>query len=371
MNMNIPFVDLKSQYKSIKNDADAAVANVIENTAFVGGPIVAEFERKYAEMYGVKHCVSVGNGTDAIYITLKMLGIGPGDEVITVANSWISTAEVINQTGAEPVFVDIEPDLYNIDASLVESKISDRTKAIIPVHLYGLPADMDPILRLCKKYDLYCIEDSAQAHFAEYKGRLVGTMGNAGTFSFYPGKNLGAYGDAGCVITNDNEIAEKIRRYANHGSLVKHQHTIPGINSRTDGLQAAILTVKLDHILEWNNARYENAMRYNELLADVSDICTPVLRPGSTHVFHVYCIRTERRDDLSAFLREKGIASQIHYPTALPFLDAYRYLNHNAHDFPIAYEYQDQILSLPMFPELTREQQEYIASNIKDFYTRR
>lgn len=353
--MLIPFVDLKAQYNTIKNDIDQAIQHVIEDTAFIHGKYVADFEKSYADAYGVKHCVSVANGTDAIYITLRMLGVEPGDEVITVANSWISTSETISQTGAKPVFVDIEPNYYTIDTSRIEEKITSRTKALIPVHIYGQPAEMDTIKQICNAYKLYLVEDCAQSHFAEYKGQKVGTFGIAGTFSFYPGKNLGAYGDAGAIITNDDEVATKVRKFANHGALRKHNHEMEGVNSRMDGLQAAVLSVKLPHIHEWNRKRYENALLYNELLKNVKVINTPRIRPHATHIFHLYVIRTRKRDELQRHLELQGVETAIHYPNALPFMKAYQHLAHKPQDFPVAYQYQNEVLSLPMYPELSPE----------------
>lgn len=364
--MNVPFVDLKAQYHIIKNEIDMAIQNVIEETAFVRGKYVAAFEKEYAAAYGVKHCISVANGTDAIYITLKMLGIGAGDEVITVANSWISTSETISQTGARPVFIDIDQ-YYHIDASKIEEKITPRTKAILPVHLYGQPAEIEKIRDICRAYNLYLIEDCAQAHFAEYKGEKVGTFGIAGTFSFYPGKNLGAYGDAGAIITSNDDLAVKLRMYANHGAMVKHQHDIEGINSRLDGLQASILLAKLPFIHEWNQKRYQHALAYNELLKNIKFISIPKIRPACRHIFHLYVIRTHNRDHLQNYLKNKGIETAIHYPTALPFLNAYNYLGHKPDDFPLAYQYQSEILSLPMYPEMTTDMIEYVAENIKSF----
>ncbi|MBN2562036.1 MAG: DegT/DnrJ/EryC1/StrS family aminotransferase [Phycisphaerae bacterium] len=366
--MKVPFVDLRAQYLSLRPEMDAAIQAVIDETAFVRGKYVKAFEEEYAKAYGVKHCISCANGTDAIYITLKMLGMGPGDEVITVANSWISTSETISQTGAKPVFVDIEPDYYDINTELIEQKITKRTRAILPVHLFGLPAEMDKITHICRRHGLPLVEDCAQAHFAEYKGRKVGTFGVAGTFSFYPGKNLGAYGDAGCIITDDDELARKVRMYANHGSLKKHQHEMEGVNSRMDGLQAAILSVKLPHIHDWNRRRHENAIRYNEALAGIDGVVTPKLRPGADHIFHVYCIRADRREALAARLKERGVDTAVHYPTALPFLKAYGYLGHKPDDFPVAWQYQREILSLPMFPELTSEQIAHVAESIRSFF---
>lgn len=374
--MKTPFVDLKIQYRAIKEEIDSAIRSVIEETAFVRGKYVKNFEKEYAAAYGVGNCVSVANGTDAIYIALKSLGIGPGDEVITVANSWISTSEVITQAGAKPVFADIDPDYYTIDPAQVRAKLSERTRAVIPVHLFGQSAEMDAIEDLCRERGLHLIEDCAQAHFAEYRrrdggaARKVGTIGRAGTFSFYPGKNLGAYGDAGAIVTADEALANRMTMYANHGSLVKHQHEIEGINSRLDGLQAAILSAKLRHIQDWNRRRHANALVYNEMLAGVGDVTIPKIRPNGTHVFHLYVIRTAHRDALQKHLAEKGIESGIHYPVALPFLKAYAYLKHRPEDFPVAHRFQGEILSLPMFPELTREQIEYVSAEIRGFFAR-
>ncbi len=366
--MNIPFVDLKIQYQHLKTEIDSAIFNVIENTAFIKGPNVKEFENLFAEKNKVKNCIGVANGTDAIYIVLKSLGIGIGDEVITTASSWISTSETISLTGARPVFVDIDKDFFTIDPEKIEEKITKNTKAIIPVHLYGQPAKMDAIKEICDKYQLYLIEDCAQAHFAEYKNQLVGSFGNAATFSFYPGKNLGAYGDAGAIITNDDELARKMRMFANHGALKKHFHDIEGINSRLDGIQAAVLNVKLKYIDEWNNARYENALLYNKYLEPISYIKVPQIIPEGKHIFHVYVIRVQEREKLIKFLNEKGIETAIHYPAILPMLNAYKYLSHKPEDFPVAYLYQSQILSLPMFPELEESQIKYVAEQIGSFY---
>ena len=364
----VPFVDLKHQYNSLKKEIDSAVLSVIENTSFVGGELVTSFENNFATACGVKYCIGVGNGTDALYIILKSLGITSGDEVITVANSWISTSETISQCGAKPVFVDIEPDHYTIDVSKIEEKITAKTKAIIPVHLYGQMAEIDKISVLCKKYNLFLIEDCAQSHLAEYKAIKAGTTGIASAFSFYPGKNLGAYGDGGAITTNDDLLATRMRMFANHGAMVKHQHQMEGINSRLDTIQAAILNVKLPHLQKWNEQRLKNALLYNQLLADVSEITTPKINPEAKHIFHLYVIRAEKRNELMDYLTKKGIQTQIHYPTILPLLPAYNYLNHKAEDFPIASSYQDSILSLPMFPELTKEQIQLLVETIKAFY---
>jgi dTDP-4-amino-4,6-dideoxygalactose transaminase len=365
--MNVPFVDLKAQYQSIKSEIDPAIQTVLNETAFVGGKYVEGFEKTFAEKFGVNHCVSCANGTDAIYITLKALGIGPGDEVITVANSFIATSETISQTGAKPVFVDID-EYFHLDPALIEAKITKKTKAIIPVHLFGQAADMDSVKAICDKHKLHLVEDCAQSHFSTYKGRQTGTFGIAGTFSFYPGKNLGAYGDGGAIISNDDDFARTARLFACHGSLQKYVHEIEGINSRLDALQAVVLKTKLGHIDDWNKARNSHALKYNELLAGVKQIQTPKLRPETFHIFHLYVIRAERRDDLAAFLKTKGVATGIHYPYALPLMPAYRYLRHQPSDFPVAYACQEQILSLPMYPELSDEQIAFVAESVKEFY---
>jgi dTDP-4-amino-4,6-dideoxygalactose transaminase len=366
--MRIPFVDLKAQYVSIKDEIDAAINETIQNTAFIGGKPVQQFEAQFASLYQVKHCISVANGTDSLYIIMKMLGIGPGDEVITVANSWISSSETITQTGAKPVFVDIEPDYYTIDPSLIEPAITSHTKAIMPVHLYGQMCDMNTIMEITNKYNLKVIEDCAQSHFSTYNGIRAGLSGIAGSFSFYPGKNLGAYGDAGCIITNDDELAQKCKMYARHGALTKHQHKIEGINSRMDGIQAAILSAKLPHILKWTQMRQKNAAIYHEYLADIPEIALPKQRTITEHTWHLYVIRTKSRNELATYLEEKGVQTAVHYPSALPNLPAYQYLGYQKDDFPIASVYQDQILSLPMYPELSREQISYVADQIRAFF---
>ena len=366
--MKIPFVDLQAQYQSVKVEIDKAIAEVIAETAFIGGKYVNEFEKQFAELYGVKHCISCANGTDSLYILMKMLGIGKGDEVITVANSWISSSETISQTGARPVFIDMDPAFYTIDETLIESKINEKTKAIIPVHIQGQMCNMDRIMEIADKYNIPVIEDCAQSHFSTYKNKWAGTMGIAGSFSFYPGKNLGAYGDAGCIITNDDKLAEDCKRYARHGALIKHQHTIEGINSRLDGLQAAILSAKLPHILQWTEMRQKNAAYYDLVLANIDEITLPTVRPHSTHTYHLYVVRVQRRDELAEYLKSKGIETAIHYPTPLPFLEAYKYLGHVNNDFPVSEAYQHQILSLPMYPELTTEMMNYVSSTIKEFY---
>jgi dTDP-4-amino-4,6-dideoxygalactose transaminase len=366
--MKIPFVDLKAQYNSIKEEIDGAIARVIDETLFIGGHFVKDFEQKFAALYGVRHVIGCANGTDALYIVLKMLGIGVGDEVITAANSWISSSETITQAGAKPVFVDANPDYFSLDETMLEEKITPRTKALIAVHLQGQTCELDAIKEICHRHRIYLIEDCAQAHFSAYRGIRTGLHGIAATFSFYPGKNLGAYGDAGCIITDDAELAEKCRMYANHGALKKPDHRIEGINSRLDTIQAAILGAKLPHILGWTERRIVNAALYDRYLKDIPGIITPAKRPDTKHTYHLYVIRSQKRDELMEFLKSRGIETAIHYPVALPNLPAYRYLGHSPSDFPIASQLQQEILSLPMYPELTEEGIAYIATQIKTFY---
>ena len=362
--MKIPFVDLKAQYKSIKSDIDKAIFKVIDETSFIKGKYVDEFEDKFAKIYGVRNVVSCANGTDALYISLKAMGIKKGDEVITTAHSWISTSETITQTGAKVVFVDINRDFFTIDTSKIEEKINENTKAIIPVHIYGQPANMEKIKQLAAKYNLKIIEDCAQAHFAKWKEDLVGTIGDAGTFSFFPGKNLGAYGDAGAIITNDDELALKMRMFANHGALKKHEHKIEGINSRMDGMQAAILTAKLKHIKNWTSARISIANKYLDLLSDAPNVVLPEKRFETKHVFHLFVIRINERELMQKHLEDNHISTSIHYPTPLPFLKAYDYLGYKEEDLPVVSGFKNKILSIPIFPELTSEQINFIADKI-------
>jgi len=363
--MKIPFVDLHAQYLTIKPEIDAAIASVIEESAFIRGGRVDTFEREFASLVGVRRCVSCANGTDAIYICMKALNLRPGDEVITTAHSWISTSETITQAGGRVVFCDTEPDFFTIDPAQIESKITARTVGIIPVHLYGQPADMDPILEIARRHNLWVIEDCAQAHLATYKGRQVGTMGNAATFSFYPGKNLGAMGDAGCLVTNDEQLADWCELYARHGG--KGDHQIEGINSRMDGLQAAILSVKLPHLPAWTDGRRAVAAAYDRSLAETTGIVTPKIAEGRTHVYHLYVIRSQRRDQLRKFLSEQGISTVLNYPKALPFYPAYAYLGHKPEDFPVAYSHQNTILSIPIYPEMSQEQIDRVCAAIRQF----
>ncbi|MBS1490484.1 MAG: DegT/DnrJ/EryC1/StrS family aminotransferase [Bacteroidetes bacterium] len=367
----VPFVDLNTQYESVKDEMDAAIKSVFTEMTFIGGRFVQQFEQDFANAYGVKHVISCGNGTDSLYIILKMLGIGPGDEVMTASNSWISSSETITQTGARVVFVDVHPEYYSLDETQLKQKLTSRTKAVVAVHLQGQVCEMDSISSFCQSHSLHLIEDCAQSHFSEYKGTKAGLFGVASSFSFYPGKNLGAYGDAGCMITNDDALAVKLRMYARHGALKKHEHQIEGVNSRMDTLQAVVLSVKLRHIDKWTSQRIAHADLYNELLHEVSEIILPRVRPHTQHTYHLYVIRCKDRTRLAEYLRERGIETSVHYPTALPNLKAYQYLNHSPDDFPVATCLQDEILSLPMFPELTEEQIQYTACCIKRFYQKK
>ncbi|MFN0127102.1 MAG: DegT/DnrJ/EryC1/StrS family aminotransferase [Verrucomicrobiales bacterium] len=371
--MRIPFVDLYAQYLTIKPEIDAAMAAVIRDSAYVRGPQVEKFEQAWAAALGVDHCVSCANGTDAIYIAMRGLGLKPGDEVITTAHSWISTSETITQAGGRVVFCDTQPDTFTIDPALIEAKITPRTVGVIPVHLYGQPADMDPILAIARKHNLWIIEDCAQAHLARYKGQLVGTFGHAATFSFYPGKNLGAYGDAGALVTNDPNLADWCATYARHGG--KGEHTMEGINSRLDGLQAAILNVKLPHLQKWTEARQRLAAQYSALLAERPGLTTPPTAPDRSHVFHLYVVRipspagsgspSAARDAVQKHLKDNGISTSLNYPKALPFYPAYTYLGHSPQDFPVAHRHQSEILSLPLYPEMTEEMLHSVADSLR------
>ena len=365
--MKIPFVDLHAQYLSIKDEIDEAIAKVIAESAYIRGRQVEAFEQAWAKTLGVQRCVSCANGTDAIYIALRALGLRHGDEVITSAHSWISTSETITQAGGRVVFCDTDEDTFTIDPLDIERKITPATVGIIPVHLYGQPADMEVIMAIAKKHNLWVIEDCAQAHLAKYHGELVGTFGNVATFSFYPGKNLGAYGDAGCVVTNDDRLADWMATFARHGG--KGDHVMEGINSRMDGLQAAILNAKLPYLPAWTAARRNVAARYDDLLGDVGDVITPKAVRGRDHVYHLYVVRTENRDALRKHLSEAGISTVLNYPKALPFYPAYSYLGHVPKDFPVACFNQSRILSLPIYPEMGAEMIDYVVKCIDGFFS--
>ena len=363
--MHIPFVDLKSQYLSLKPEFDEAILKVVSETAFISGRYAKSFEESFAEYLGVAHCVAVANGTDALEIGLKAIGVGAGDEVLVPANTFFATAEAVGNVGAKPVFVDIDPEFYNIDPAKIEEKITPRTKAIIPVHLYGLPAEMDEIMRLAQKHGLKVLEDCAQAHGATYKGKTVGGFGDVATFSFYPSKNLGAFGDAGAIVSNDAVVAEKARLIANHGQIAKNRHALEGRNSRLDGIQAAVLSVKLPHLEAWLEARRRNAAIYDKLLAD-SGLQIPVAPAHARHTYHLYVVQVPNRDAVQQKLSDDGIETGTHYPIALPFMEAYADFNHQPTDFPVAYPQMGKILSLPMYAELTEEMIEKVCRSLKN-----
>ena len=366
--MNVPFLDLKAQYATIKDEIHAAVDDVMQNTAFAGGPFVAKFEQAFAQFCGTKHAIGVGNGTDALWLSLLAIGIGPGDEVITVPDTFIATAEAISYCGAKPVFVDVDEKTYNMDPARFEAAITPKTKAVIPVHLFGQPVDMDPILGIAKAHGLQLIEDACQAHGAQYKGRNAGTMGVTGCFSFYPGKNLGAYGEAGAVATNDDAVAAKIRVFRDHGQAKKYYHDAIGWNARMDGIQGAVLSVKLKYLADWNEARRAHAREYTRLLSPVKGVVTPLEADYARHVFHIYAIRIQERDRLMAYLAGKGISCGIHYPVPVHLQKAYQGLGLGEGSFPVAERCAKEFLSLPMYPELTSEQIRFVADEIKGFY---
>jgi dTDP-4-amino-4,6-dideoxygalactose transaminase len=366
--MKVPFVDLYAQYLTIKQEIDQAIESTIRNSAYIGGQAIKDFEAAFAAYVGTEQVIACGNGTDSIEILLQAFGIGPGDEVIVPAISWISTSEAVSSVGATPVFVDIEKDFFTIDASKLAGAITPRTKAVIPVHLYGQAADMPAIMKIAQERRLVVIEDCAQAHGAKIGGRTVGTFGHASSFSFYPGKNLGAYGDAGCMATSDAAIAEKARMISQHGQKGKHNHIMEGRNSRLDGMQAAILLAKLPHLEKWTAARIAVAKKYDQLLQDAG-VSIPPVRANSRHVFHLYVVRTEGRDRLQKLLSEAGVETAIHYPTALPFLPCYQRRDLKPADFPVAHCYQNSILSLPLFPELQDDVINHVCAVIKkDFH---
>lgn len=366
MKTEIPFVDLHAQYLTLKDEIDFAISDVIKNSLFVRGPYVEKFEQMFADMMERKHCVSCANGTDSLYIAMVALGVKPGDEVIAPAHSWISTTETITQAGGKVVFCDTDEN-FTIDPLDIEAKITPKTVGIVPVHLYGQPADMDAIMAIAKRHKLWVLEDCAQAHLARYKGKLVGTFGNAASFSFYPGKNLGAMGDAGAVVTNDHALAEKMAMFARHGGLKKGDHQIEGINSRLDGIQAAILSVKLPHLQSWTKKRQEIAQNYSDMLAEIDKLELPSVAAGREHVWHLYVVKHERRDELAKHLLSLGIQTVINYPVALPFLPAYKRYGHVNSDFPSAFKNQSRILSLPIFAELSTMQQEKVVSAVRSF----
>jgi len=364
--MKVNFLDLKAQYETIKDEIADALQGVLDKTAFAGGPFVAKFEEEFAAYCQCEHAVGVGSGTEALWFALLASGVGPGDEVITAPNTFIATAEAISFTGATPVFVDIDESTHNMDPNLIEAAVTSKTKAIIPVHLFGQPSDMDPIRIIAKKYGLFLLEDSCQAHGAEYKGKRTGSLGDAGAFSFYPGKNLGAYGEAGAVTTNDPDLAAKMRMLRDHGQSRKYYHGAVGWNGRMDGFQGAVLSVKLKYIDRWNNARRKNAELYRNALNGVDGLILPDEADYAKHVYHLFAIRVQNRDALIEALKEKGIFCGIHYPVPVHLQEAYSSLGLKEGAFPVAEKCASEYVSLPMFPELKPEEIEYTASTIKD-----
>ncbi|RMF64825.1 MAG: DegT/DnrJ/EryC1/StrS family aminotransferase [Calditrichaeota bacterium] len=369
--MTIPQADLRKQYETIKEEIDDAISRVVDQTRFVRGPFCAEFEQAFARFCETGYAVGVANGTDALMLALRAVGVGPGDEVITVPFTFTATAEAIHWVGAKIVFVDICAENYTMDVAQVEARITERTRAILPVHLYGHPADLDPLLALAKKYDLKIIEDAAQAHGARYKGRRVGSLGHAGCFSFYPGKNLGAYGDAGGVTTDDARVAENVRKLGDHGSSKKYVNDMLGFNSRLDGLQAAVLQVKLGHLEAWNARRREITAYYNEALADIEDIEPPGESDWAESVYHLYVIQVPDRDAVRQKLNDAGIGAAVHYPRPLHLQPAYAFLGLGEGSFPVAERAAERVLSLPNFPEMTEAQLAYVVEHVRAIFGKR
>jgi dTDP-4-amino-4,6-dideoxygalactose transaminase len=363
--VRVPFLDLSAHHAPLRSEFDAAIGEVIESAAFAGGPFVEGFEADFARYCGCEYAIGVGSGTDALWLALLAFGVGVGDEVITVPNTFMATAEAISFCGAKPVFVDVDALTYTMDPTLLEEAITSRTKAIIPVHLFGQPADMDPILEIARSHRLIVIEDAAQAHGAEYKGRRAGSLGDVGCFSFYPGKNLGAFGEAGAVVTNDPELRQKIRILRDHGQIHKYYHTMVGWNARMDGIQAAILGVKLRHLERGNELRRSHAANYDEALGGIEELVTPYTADYARHVYHIYAIRVPSRDEIIELLAEMGVACGIHYPVPIHLQDAYKSLEYKIGTFPVAERAAHQFISLPIYPELTATQIAIVTGAVK------
>lgn len=367
--MTVPFVDLKAQYQSIKPEIDAAIQHILDNTQFILGAEVAAFENEFAAYCGAEFCMGVNNGTNAIYLALLAAGVGPGDEVITTPFTFVASVAAIDYTGAKTVFVDIDPKTYLIDPAKIEAAITPRTKALLPVHLYGQACDMDAIMAIAKKHGLLVIEDACQAHGSEWNGKRVGGIGDFGAFSFYPGKNLGAYGEGGATTTNDPECARKIRMLRDWGAEKKYQHVLKGFNMRLEGMQGAILRVKLKYLEQWTEARRAAAKRYDDLLAG-SGVVTPFVQDQARHVYHIYSTRTTKRQEWQDALSAKGIQSGIHYPIAIHLLPAYEDLGYKQGEFPHAERAAAEQLSLPMYPELTAAMQAEVAAAVIELHKR-
>ena len=364
--MRVPFLDLSSHHAPLRSEFRAAIEEVIDTGAFAGGPFVEKFEKDFAEYCDCRYALGVGSGTEALWLALLALGVGPGDEVITVPSTFMATAEAITYCGARPVFVDIDESSYTMDPTGLKQAVTQRTKAIIPVHLFGQPADMDPILEFARSHGLFVIEDAAQAHGAEYKGRRVGSLGDAGCFSFYPGKNLGAFGEAGAVVTNNDDLQGKIRVLRDHGQIRKYHHTMVGWNARMDGIQGAVLRIKLRHLEKGNELRRSRAAQYDRELKGLEEVVTPYEDPSARHVYHIYAIRVRERDETIRRLAEMGIACGIHYPVPIHLQEAYRNLGYEAGAFPVAERAAGEFVSLPMFPELTPAQIEAVTEALKE-----
>ena len=363
--MKVPFLDLKVQNHTLKAEILPLWEEILDSAGFIGGKYVDAFEEEFADSCSVKRCVAVNSGTDALRFILIALGLEPGDEIITVPNTFMATTEAITQAGGKIVFVDIDPDTYNMDPSNLELAITRRTKGIVPVHLYGQPADMDPILAIAKKHGLWIVEDTCQAHLAEYKGRKAGSMGVAGAFSFYPGKNMGACGEGGAVTTNDKNLATKVRMLRDHGQSRKYHHEMEGYNGRCDAIQAAALRVKLKRLPAWNEARRKNAKVYFDLLTDVDGVILPMTGEGCLHVYHLFVIQVDNRDNVVEALKQKGISTGLHYPIPLHLQKAYQHIGLAVGSFPVAEACAKRLLSLPMYPELMEEQIRCVSINLK------
>jgi dTDP-4-amino-4,6-dideoxygalactose transaminase len=364
---HIPLVDLKAQYRAIQPDIDAAIARVIANTSFIGGEEVRAFERAFAAFQGTAHCVGVASGTAAIYLALEALGIGAGDEVITTAHTFIATVEPIEQIGAVPVFVDIDPATFNLDPARIKAAITPRTRALMPVHLYGRMAPMDAILAIARRHNLAVIEDAAQAHGAVYQGRRAGEWGDIACFSFYPGKNLGAYGDAGAICTNDEALADRIAKLRDHGRTSKYAHDVIGYGERLDALQAAILGAKLPHLAAWTARRQAIAAQYDALLADMPGVCPPAAPPAGEHVYHIYCIAVSGdRDAVLAGMKARGVEAGIHYPIPLHLQAALAHHGGQPGDLPHTERVAASILSLPIYPEMSSGDLETVIDALRE-----
>jgi dTDP-4-amino-4,6-dideoxygalactose transaminase len=365
----VPFLDMKARTAPLREEFMQAIGEIIDSGAFSGGPFVERFENEFAAYCGTRHAIGVGSGTEALWLTLLALGIGPGDEVITVPLTFAATVEAICLAGAKPVFADIDARTYTINPAALESVRTRNTKAILPVHLFGQPADMDPILEFARKHCLRVIEDAAQAHGAEYKGRRAGSIGDAGCFSFYPGKNLGAFGEAGAVVTGNDELANQIRMLGNHGQSRKNVHSLVGWNSRMDGIQAAVLRIRLRHLDRENRLRRDHALRYNRALADLPGLVLPAVMNDRNHVFHLYALRAHDRRHLIATLGAKQIGCGLHYPVPVHLQPAYRHLGYRRGDFPVAEQSADELVSLPMFPEMTQDQIAFVTAAVTESVT--